>query len=715
MSNLPMPPSRASVTITGYGQTSGYQYIRPKAAELIPVGQFLGMIVTAPTLEEAKARLSVHPTSWDYYTNWMDGQKDIAHELSNNKKIRAKIKKAHLNVIGYLKGIELSQRLIQLDVDLAKYPLYSTKWRKTHETYLDTLTQLKKEDPDYTNLFPEKPSIEGYTLTPFIERLAETGYFLALTYMALFYLERSTDEPLTEDQKDEQFNRGFTYLDRACIRGADEAIITTGDIYRRMLGDAAEDPKGAQEFYLRMIKHYDLATRRGNPNAKARLGNALLNPQEMRDPVTGIFHGTVAQVEPALKFLTEAAAEDSTFAYFYLGTYYHKKNKLNRAIAYFEKAAQNEHINSMRELDTLYADKAKHSKPALAAQLKTKAAENMYMMGHLYETAHCSTGEPDFKEAQTCYLKSLKIEGVDRHEPQIKSALALSRLATTPVQGLPAPNARLAFTYLKKAADLGDIGATIQIACLFICPDHLSLKEDWDQGRLYLEKIKKTDYKLTQSDLAFIDRTIQKLIAQIHKPHPINPEGIKNRLELNEFILDLAQLSRQGNVVIGAYKTIGYIYAYMLFDKEKAVSFYEQALVLGDDQSYLDIGFICLNNNDPNTLPNIGYAMHTFKTGVKNGLDLTEDLIHSIEAKLFLYEQDPVLQDAFNKAIYYDIKFLKDYNWIEHTFFSGEFASPEDQKQIPHYIKWLEAETVLDKDHIESLLAGFRKCYPKAC
>ncbi|MBP9693825.1 MAG: sel1 repeat family protein, partial [Alphaproteobacteria bacterium] len=685
------------------------------AVDLITAAQFLNMIVTAPTLEEAKARLSQQPLSWDYYTNWMDGQKDLAKELSTNKNVRKKIKKAPLNITGYLKGVELSQRLIQLDVDLAKYPLYSAKWRKTHETYLDTLTQLKKEDPDYTNLFPEKPSIEGYTLTPFIERLAETGYFLALTYMALFYLERSTDEPLTEDQKDEQFNTGFTYLDRACIRGADEAIITTGDIYRRMLGDAAEDPKGAQEFYLRMIKHYDLATRRGNPNAKARLGNALLNPHQMRDPATGILHGTVAQVTPALKFLNEAADEDSTFAYFYLGTYYHKKNKLNRAIEYFEKAAQNEHINSMRELDTLYADKAKHSKPALAAQLKTKAAENMYMIAHLYETAHCLTGEPDFKEAQTCYLKSLKIEGGDRHEPQIKSALALSRLATTPVQGLPAPNARLAFTYLKKAADLGDMGAMIQTACLFVQPDHPTLKEDWAQGRLYLDKIKTAKPSLSEADSVFINNTVQKLIAQTDKPQAVDPEGIKRRLLLNEFILDLAQLSQQSNVVMSAYKTIGYIYASMLFDKMRAIAYYEKALLLGDLQSYLDIGFICLSNNDPETLPDIDYAMRTFKTGVKDGLDLTTDVIDSIEAKLFIYEQDPELQAAFDKAIYYDIKFLKDYNWMEHTFFSGEFASPEDQKKIPHYIHWLEAETVLDKDHIEGLLTGFRKCYAAAC
>lgn len=705
MSHIP----KTTVAITAFHHTSGYQYIRPKTDDLITAAQFLNMIVTAPTLEEAKERLSKQPLSWDYYTNWMDGQKDLAKELATNKKVRKKIKKAPLNIAGYLKGVELSQRLIQIDVDLAKYPLYSAKWRKTHETYLITFAELKEEDPDYTSLFPEAPSIEGYTLNPFIEKLSETGYFLALAYTALAYLEKSTDDLLTEEAKQGYFELGFDYLDKACARGSDEAIITMGDIYRKML-DEDDDPKNAQKVYMSMIKHYDLATRRGSPNAKARLGNALLNPQTRRDPKTGIYHGSTPQVEPALKFLNEAAAEDSTFAYFYLGMSYLNNTKINRAIEFFEKAAKNEHINSMNELDTLYAKKIKQSKPVLAAQLKTKAAENMYMMGYLYETGHCLTGKPNFKEAQTCYLKSLKMDIGDSPAPQIKSALALNRLALEGKE-LPAPNARLAFAYLKKAADFGDMNAVLRIACLFIHPNDPTLKEDWAQGRFYLDKVIQTQYALKEQEATFIYNTIYKLIAQTDRTS-LNTQDMSNRhLQLNEFILDLAKFIHATDIMISAYKAIGFAYAYMLFDKVKAISYCEQALALGDLNAYLDIGFICLDNHDPN----ISYAMNSFKTGVKKGIDLTEDRINSIEAKLFVFEHEPTLQAAFDKAIYYDIKFLRDYNWIEHTFFSGEFASSQDQKQIPHYIKWLEAETVLDKDHIEGLLAGFRKCYPKAC
>lgn len=708
MSKLP----EAHVSITAFDHMTGYQFIRPKSDGLISPGQFLDMIVTAPTFEEAKARLSEHTLSWDYYTNWMDGQKEIATELSTRKSLRKKIKKAPLSIANYLKGIQLSQRMIELGAELDKYPSHSTKWEKVYKTYSATFNELKETDPDYTTLFLETPSTQTYKLSPFILKLAETGYYLALVYVAFYHLQESVSKNLTDEEKDQHFQTGFGYLDQACVRGSNAAIITMGDIYQNLFTEIESNAQKSQKMYKHMITHFDLATRRGNPNARAKLGNALLIEKVARDETTGTIHGTSPQPVPALKFLSEAASSDSTFAHFYLGDYHLTQELFKPAIEHFERAAQNEHIPSMQELATLYTQKANKAKATIAAQYRTKAAETMYMIGQLYENGHCLTGKPDLKEAQTHYLKSLKIKIGDRPEPQIKSALALSRLSLRQDQGPSGPNTRLALVYLKKATDLGDINALIQIACFLIQPNDPTLKEDWDQGRLYLDRFKQAKPKLNPSDSLLITNTIQNLIAQTQL---VGQESTDRRLRLNEFILDLAKLAHQKDTIIAAYKTIGLIYAYEILDKRKAISYYKQAISSGDLNSYLDMGFIYLDGNDPKNLPDIGYAMQTFKTGVKSGLDLTTNVIDTIEAKLFSYEHVPEMKDAFNKAIYYDIKFLKDYNWLERTFFSGTFASSEDQNQIPLYIQWLEIETVLDTNHTEDLLAAFKRNYSKAC
>lgn len=699
----------ANLTIQHFEHTKEYQHIRPKADKLMPVQEFLNKLVGAPSIEEAHIRLSSDTSSWDYYTNWMDGQREIAITLAANKSFLAKLPKADPTISKYLLGVSLAQRLIQINVDFEKYPIYSTKWQKALELYQATYSKLLEFDPDYKGLIPERPDSTDLTIAPFVEKLAENGHYLALTYTAFSHIKESDNESLPSEKRDQHFKTGFALLDKACVKGMTETIIKMGEIYERLFHEVNHDAKTSEKMYMNMIKHYDLATRRGDPNARARLGNCLLNPRTLYDFKTQRFHGATAQVAPGLLFLGQSAKEDTTMAFYYLGKYYTSIEKFEQAIEQFEKAADNEHLDSMNELEKLYFKKIHHSKPQIASQFKVKAAENRYRMGRLYEIGHCPSGKSEYKTAQVHYIKAMAMElGLDP-SPQIKAALALSRLAREG-KTTPTPNAPLSIMYLKKAADMGDTTSTLVVACFSLFPQDTGLKADLTQGRFYLNKLKKSKHPFDEVDRRLMHETLQHLIKQTRGfRHPSAKDESNSQLELHELIYDLSKLASNSAITIAACKSIGFLYAYIMPNKILSLTYYEQALNMGDLHAYIDIGLLSLDDNDPELLPNIQHAMEAFKAAARSGIHFSDDLILRIASQLLFLKKQDHLRDAASKALRNDIKFLRGYNQIERPSPSGTGPNNEQTLQISSASPSLQNGKVFSADPQNNPLSDFKR------